>query len=81
MSEQVEQTFREQFEVELVHVKAEDRFLDALDDVIDVISKAVVTAAEAVRGAPVPPIERMTWLDAMERYFAAAHTAAAGAAQ
>jgi GMP synthase (glutamine-hydrolysing) len=34
-AEQVEQTFREQFEVELVHVKAEDRFLDALDDVID----------------------------------------------
>ncbi len=34
-AEQVEQTFREQFEVELVHVKAGDRFLDALDDVID----------------------------------------------
>src|SRR5678815_2508411 len=27
-AEQVEQTFREQFEVELVHVKAADRFLD-----------------------------------------------------
>ena len=34
-AEQVEQTFREQFEVDLVHVKAQDRFLDALDDVID----------------------------------------------
>ncbi len=34
-AEQVEETFREQFEVELVHVKAQDRFLDALDDVID----------------------------------------------
>ena len=34
-AEQVEETFREQFEVELVHVKAGDRFLDALDDVID----------------------------------------------
>jgi GMP synthase (glutamine-hydrolysing) len=34
-AEQVEQTFREQFEVELVHVKAGDRFLDALDDVVD----------------------------------------------
>ena len=34
-AEQVEQTFRDQFEVELVHVKAQDRFLDALDDVID----------------------------------------------
>ena len=28
-------TFREQFAIDLVHVKAGDRFLDALDDVID----------------------------------------------
>src|SRR5205807_8144299 len=34
-AEQVEQTFREQFEVDLVHVKAQDRFLDALDDGVD----------------------------------------------
>jgi GMP synthase (glutamine-hydrolysing) len=34
-AEQVEQTFREQFAIDLVHVKAGDRFLDALDDVID----------------------------------------------
>jgi GMP synthase (glutamine-hydrolysing) len=34
-AEQVEQTFRDQFEIELVHVKAGDRFLDALNDVID----------------------------------------------
>ena len=34
-AEQVEQTFREQFEIDLVHVKAADRFLAALDDVID----------------------------------------------
>jgi aspartyl-tRNA synthetase len=38
------------------------------DDVIEVISAAVVNAAESVRGGPLPPIERMTWLDAMERY-------------
>jgi aspartyl-tRNA synthetase len=38
------------------------------DDVLAVISTAVATAAEAVRGEPVPPIERMTWLDAAERY-------------
>jgi GMP synthase (glutamine-hydrolysing) len=31
----VEETFRRQFHVDLVHVKAADRFLDALDDVID----------------------------------------------
>jgi GMP synthase (glutamine-hydrolysing) len=34
-AEQVEETFREQFDVDLVHVKAGDRFLAALDDVID----------------------------------------------
>jgi len=34
-AEQVEETFRRQFHVDLVHVKAADRFLDALDDVID----------------------------------------------
>jgi GMP synthase (glutamine-hydrolysing) len=33
--EQVEETFRRQFHVDLVHVKAADRFLGALDDVID----------------------------------------------
>jgi GMP synthase (glutamine-hydrolysing) len=34
-ADQVEETFRRQFHVDLVHVKAADRFLDALDDVID----------------------------------------------
>jgi GMP synthase (glutamine-hydrolysing) len=34
-SEQVEATFREQFNIDLVHVKAADRFLGALDDVAD----------------------------------------------
>ena len=34
-SEQVEDTFRRQFKVDLVHVKAADRFLDALHDVDD----------------------------------------------
>jgi GMP synthase (glutamine-hydrolysing) len=34
-ADQVEQTFREQFNIDLVHVKAADRFLDALNDVID----------------------------------------------
>jgi aspartyl-tRNA synthetase len=38
------------------------------DDVIAVISAAVANTAEAVRGVAVPPIERMTWFDAMERY-------------
>ncbi len=34
-AEQVEDTFRRQFKVDLVHAKAADRFLDALNDVID----------------------------------------------
>ncbi|MDP9072337.1 MAG: glutamine-hydrolyzing GMP synthase [Actinomycetota bacterium] len=34
-AEQVEETFRRQFQVDLVHVKAADRFVEALDDVID----------------------------------------------
>ncbi|MGH8978104.1 MAG: glutamine-hydrolyzing GMP synthase, partial [Acidimicrobiia bacterium] len=34
-AEQVERTFREQFAIDLVHVKAGDRFLDALDDIVD----------------------------------------------
>jgi len=34
-AEQVEETFRRQFAIDLVHVKAADRFLSALDDVID----------------------------------------------
>ncbi|HVM07572.1 MAG TPA: glutamine-hydrolyzing GMP synthase, partial [Acidimicrobiales bacterium] len=34
-SEQIEETFRRQFHVDLVHVKAADRFLDELNDVLD----------------------------------------------
>jgi GMP synthase (glutamine-hydrolysing) len=34
-ADQVEETFRRQFQVDLVHVKAGDRFLAALDDVVD----------------------------------------------
>jgi GMP synthase (glutamine-hydrolysing) len=34
-AEQVEATFREQFKIDLIHVKAADRFLGALDDIAD----------------------------------------------
>ncbi|MGZ8734132.1 MAG: glutamine-hydrolyzing GMP synthase [Acidimicrobiia bacterium] len=34
-ADQVEETFRRQFQIDLVHVKAADRFLAALDDVVD----------------------------------------------
>ena len=44
--EQVEDTFRRQFEVDLVHVKAADRFLDALNDVLDPERKRMVIGQE-----------------------------------
>lgn len=34
-ADQVEETFRRQFQVDLVHVKAGDRFLNALHDIVD----------------------------------------------
>jgi len=44
--EQVEDTFRRQFALDLVHVKAADRFLDALDDVLDPEAKRTVIGQE-----------------------------------
>jgi aspartyl-tRNA synthetase len=38
------------------------------DDVIDAVSEAVLSAAEAVTGERPEPIERITWRDAMNRY-------------
>ncbi len=38
------------------------------DDVLDAVSAAVLAAAEAVTGERPPPIERMTWLEAMNRF-------------
>ncbi len=38
------------------------------DDVIEFISEAVLEATEAVVGEPPPPIERITWHEAMNRY-------------
>src|SRR5207344_1811971 len=52
---------------EFMQLDAEMSFAEQ-DDVIDVISRAVTTAAESVRGGTIPPIERMTWLDAAERF-------------
>ena len=40
----------------------------AQDDVLDAVSAAVLDAAEAVTGARPPAIERLTWLDAMNRF-------------
>jgi GMP synthase (glutamine-hydrolysing) len=48
-AEQVEETFRSHFEVDLIHVKAEDRFLDALAGVIDPEEKRKVIGETFIR--------------------------------
>jgi GMP synthase (glutamine-hydrolysing) len=48
-AEQVEDTFRRQFQVDLVHVKAADRFLEALDGVDDPEQKRKAIGATFIR--------------------------------
>jgi GMP synthase (glutamine-hydrolysing) len=48
-ADQVEATFREQFNVDLVHVKAGDRFLAALDDVVDPERKRKIIGETFIR--------------------------------
>jgi GMP synthase (glutamine-hydrolysing) len=48
-AEQVEETFRRQFHVDLVHVKASDRFLGALDGVIDPERKRKIIGETFIR--------------------------------
>ena len=48
-AEQVEETFRRQFHVDLVHVKAADRFLAALNDVIDPERKRKIIGETFIR--------------------------------
>ncbi len=48
-AEQVTETFRRQFQVDLVHVKAADRFLSSLDDVIDPERKRKVIGETFIR--------------------------------
>jgi len=48
-AEQVEETFRRQFAVDLVHVKAADRFLGALDDVIEPEQKRKIIGETFIR--------------------------------
>ena len=47
--EQVEETFRRQFNVDLVHVKAADRFLEALTDVADPERKRKIIGETFIR--------------------------------
>ena len=48
-AEQVEDTFRRQFQVDLVHVKAADRFVEALEDVIDPERKRKIIGETFIR--------------------------------
>jgi GMP synthase (glutamine-hydrolysing) len=48
-ADQVETTFRDQFNVDLVHVKAEDRFLGALDDIADPERKRKIIGETFIR--------------------------------
>jgi aspartyl-tRNA synthetase len=52
---------------EFVQLDLEASFVTQ-DDVIGYVSEAVLDAAEAVLGGRPPPIERITWDDAMERF-------------
>ena len=52
---------------EFMQLDAEMSFVTK-DDVLAAISKAVVAAAEAALGQTPPPIERITWHDAMNRF-------------
>jgi aspartyl-tRNA synthetase len=52
---------------EFTQLDAEMSFVEK-DDVLDAISRAVVAAARAATGQEPPPIERITWHDAMNRF-------------
>ncbi|MEO6628854.1 MAG: aspartate--tRNA ligase [Aquihabitans sp.] len=52
---------------EFMQLDAEASFVSQ-DDVLAFISEAVVAAAEAVTGERPPPIEQITWHDAMDRF-------------
>ncbi len=52
---------------EFTQLDVEMSFVDQ-DDVLEVISAAVLAAAQVVTGGPVPPIERITWHEAMDRF-------------
>lgn len=52
---------------EFMQLDAEMSFVNQ-EDVLEAIGNAVTAAAEAVTGSTPPPIERITWRDAMERY-------------
>jgi aspartyl-tRNA synthetase len=52
---------------EFTQLDMEASFVDQ-DDVLGFVTEAVLDAAEAATGERPPPIERMTWADALDRY-------------
>jgi aspartyl-tRNA synthetase len=52
---------------EFMQMDMEMSFVDQ-DDVLDAVSEAVLAAAEAATGERPQPIERITWLEAMNRF-------------
>jgi aspartyl-tRNA synthetase len=52
---------------EFTQLDMEASFVDQ-DDVLGFVTEAVLDAAEAATGVRPPPIERMTWADAIDRY-------------
>jgi aspartyl-tRNA synthetase len=52
---------------EFMQLDAEMSFVSQ-EDVLAAISRAVLAATQAATGEPPPPIDRMTWHDAMDRY-------------
>jgi GMP synthase (glutamine-hydrolysing) len=48
-AEQVEETFRRQFQIDLVHVKAADRFVEALNDITDPERKRKIIGTTFIR--------------------------------
>src|SRR5205823_5017691 len=48
-AEQIEETFRRQFDIDLVHVKAADRFLEALNDIQDPERKRKIIGETFIR--------------------------------
>ncbi len=52
---------------EFTQLDMEASFVDQ-DDVLGFVTEAVLDAAEAATGERPPPIERMTWADAIDRY-------------
>ncbi len=52
---------------EFTQLDMEASFVDQ-DDILGFVTEAVLDAAEAATGERPPPIERMTWADALDRY-------------